>query len=210
MGLQDIHNAVKPDEAELVRRDYTANEGWETFLAYEDPRQDILIGLLRLRKAAGREGHAHVCGRGRGGGRGEGGDLSAGGGCGRALAWDPSAVLEGVAPALTTVPGVDQVCDTTGAAVSFLGRPKLHDHPVRPTLVRPELQAHPVRPGSATGTHRCAPPLLQRCWCSSFVFPRFSPPLCHWPVLRGELLALTSLLFSRLSSPLFTGRCVGW
>ncbi|MEW5306886.1 MAG: hypothetical protein WDW36_009323 [Sanguina aurantia] len=53
VGLQDIHNAVKPDEAELVRRDYTANEGWETFLAYEDPRQDILIGLLRLRKAAG-------------------------------------------------------------------------------------------------------------------------------------------------------------
>jgi histone acetyltransferase (RNA polymerase elongator complex component) len=28
----------------------------QTFLAYEDPRQDILIGLLRLRKAAGGEG----------------------------------------------------------------------------------------------------------------------------------------------------------
>jgi elongator complex protein 3 len=27
-----------------------ANDGWETFLAYEDPEQDILIGLLRLRK----------------------------------------------------------------------------------------------------------------------------------------------------------------
>lgn len=27
-----------------------ANEGWETFLSYEDPMQDILIGLLRLRK----------------------------------------------------------------------------------------------------------------------------------------------------------------
>jgi elongator complex protein 3 len=25
----------------------------QTFLAYEDPRQDVLIGLLRLRKAAG-------------------------------------------------------------------------------------------------------------------------------------------------------------
>jgi elongator complex protein 3 len=34
-----------------VRRDYVANGGWETFLAYEDPIQDILIGLLRLRKA---------------------------------------------------------------------------------------------------------------------------------------------------------------
>jgi elongator complex protein 3 len=37
---------------ELVRRDYTANGGWETFLAYEDPDQDILVGLLRLRKCA--------------------------------------------------------------------------------------------------------------------------------------------------------------
>jgi len=33
-----------------VRRDYFANEGWETFLSYEDPIQDALIGLLRLRK----------------------------------------------------------------------------------------------------------------------------------------------------------------
>lgn len=41
---------MQPDEVELVRRDYAANGGWETFLAYEDPRQDILIGLLRLRK----------------------------------------------------------------------------------------------------------------------------------------------------------------
>ena len=37
---------------ELIRRDYTANGGWETFLSYEDPRQDILIGLLRLRKCS--------------------------------------------------------------------------------------------------------------------------------------------------------------
>lgn len=36
-----------------MRRDYTANEGWETFLAYEDPRQDILVGLLRLRRVSG-------------------------------------------------------------------------------------------------------------------------------------------------------------
>lgn len=32
---------------ELIRRDYVANGGWETFLSYEDPAQDILIGLLR-------------------------------------------------------------------------------------------------------------------------------------------------------------------
>ena len=35
-----------------MRRDYVANGGWETFLAYEDPEQDILVGLLRLRKAS--------------------------------------------------------------------------------------------------------------------------------------------------------------
>ena len=44
---------MKPEEIELVRRDYSANGGWETFLAYEDPRQDILVGLLRLRKVCG-------------------------------------------------------------------------------------------------------------------------------------------------------------
>ena len=36
----------------MIRRDYTANGGWETFLSYEDPEQDILIGLLRLRKCS--------------------------------------------------------------------------------------------------------------------------------------------------------------
>ena len=39
-------------QVELIRRDYTANGGWETFLSYEDPQQDILIGLLRLRKCS--------------------------------------------------------------------------------------------------------------------------------------------------------------
>lgn len=40
------------DQIELVRRDYVANGGWETFLSYEDPEQDILVGLLRLRKCS--------------------------------------------------------------------------------------------------------------------------------------------------------------
>ena len=48
---QDIHGKVRPGRVELVRRDYVANGGWETFLAYEDPEKDILIGLLRLRRA---------------------------------------------------------------------------------------------------------------------------------------------------------------
>lgn len=52
VGIQEIHHKVKPYEAELIRRDYVANGGWETFLSYEDPEQDILIGLLRLRKCS--------------------------------------------------------------------------------------------------------------------------------------------------------------
>ena len=50
VGIQEIHNKVIPENVELIRRDYVANDGWETFLSYEDPKQDILIGLLRLRK----------------------------------------------------------------------------------------------------------------------------------------------------------------
>jgi elongator complex protein 3 len=52
VGMKQIHSAVTPDQVELVRRDYVANSGWETFLSYEDPSQDILIGLLRLRKVS--------------------------------------------------------------------------------------------------------------------------------------------------------------
>lgn len=52
VGIQEIHSKIQPDQVELIRRDYYANGGWETFLAYEDPKQDILIGLLRLRKAS--------------------------------------------------------------------------------------------------------------------------------------------------------------
>lgn len=37
---------------ELIRRDYVANGGWETFISYEDPDRDILVGLLRLRKCS--------------------------------------------------------------------------------------------------------------------------------------------------------------
>ncbi|KAJ3372751.1 Elongator subunit [Kappamyces sp. JEL0680] len=52
VGIQEIHSKIRPEQAELLRRDYTANGGWETFLSYEDPEQDILIGLLRLRKCS--------------------------------------------------------------------------------------------------------------------------------------------------------------
>ncbi|KAG0669631.1 Elongator subunit [Maudiozyma exigua] len=52
VGIQEVHHKVSPDQVELIRRDYYANGGWETFLSYEDPKKDILIGLLRLRKAS--------------------------------------------------------------------------------------------------------------------------------------------------------------
>lgn len=50
VGIKSIQQETIPEEIELIRRDYFANEGWETFLSYEDPTQDILIGLLRLRQ----------------------------------------------------------------------------------------------------------------------------------------------------------------
>ena len=52
VGVNEVKNKIRPHQVELVRRDYTANGGWETFLAYEDPKQDILIALLRLRKCS--------------------------------------------------------------------------------------------------------------------------------------------------------------
>lgn len=52
VGIQNIHYKIVPHKVELIRRDYTANGGWETFLSYEDVEQDILIGLLRLRKCS--------------------------------------------------------------------------------------------------------------------------------------------------------------
>lgn len=50
VGIKHIHQNIVPDAVELIRRDYVANGGWETFLSYEDPEQDILVGMLRLRK----------------------------------------------------------------------------------------------------------------------------------------------------------------
>lgn len=52
VGIQEIHHKIRPNEIELIRRDYWANNGWETFLSYEDPEQDILVGLLRLRQCS--------------------------------------------------------------------------------------------------------------------------------------------------------------
>jgi elongator complex protein 3 len=52
VGINEVKHKIRPSQVEFVRRDYVANGGWETFLAYEDPKQDILIALLRLRKCS--------------------------------------------------------------------------------------------------------------------------------------------------------------
>ena len=61
VGIKQIHHRINPDQVELIRRDYTANGGWETFLSYEDPVADILIGLLRLRKCSTNSFRPEVC-----------------------------------------------------------------------------------------------------------------------------------------------------
>ncbi|KAM0684762.1 Elongator subunit [Mitosporidium daphniae] len=52
VGIKDVHGELPTSsnsELELVRRDYVASGGWETFLSYEDVASDTLVGLLRLR-----------------------------------------------------------------------------------------------------------------------------------------------------------------
>ncbi len=49
-GLAAIGRGAVPVDTELVRRDYAASHGWETFLSYEDRAADVLVGMLRLRR----------------------------------------------------------------------------------------------------------------------------------------------------------------
>ncbi|KAK8889980.1 Elongator subunit [Tritrichomonas musculus] len=49
VGITEIRDKISPNNVELVRRDFAADDGWETVLSYEDVEQDILIGLVRLR-----------------------------------------------------------------------------------------------------------------------------------------------------------------
>ena len=49
VGITEIREKVRPDRVQLVRRDFAADDGWETVLSYEDVDKDILIGLVRLR-----------------------------------------------------------------------------------------------------------------------------------------------------------------
>src|SRR4029434_5117588 len=50
--MRDCVRFFASPQVELVRRDYVSSGGWETFRSYEDPEQDILIGLLRLRRCS--------------------------------------------------------------------------------------------------------------------------------------------------------------
>ena len=38
-------------QVELIRRDYVANGGWETFLSYEDPEQGHLSSCMYISTA---------------------------------------------------------------------------------------------------------------------------------------------------------------
>jgi len=51
VGHRMLKDGVEPDpdHIELVERRYEASEGLEVFLSFEDTRNDVLIGLLRLR-----------------------------------------------------------------------------------------------------------------------------------------------------------------
>ncbi|KAF7693708.1 Elongator complex protein 3 [Cucumispora dikerogammari] len=49
VGINEL-KGKKTKEIGLVRRDYCANNGWETFLSYECEVEDILVGMCRLRK----------------------------------------------------------------------------------------------------------------------------------------------------------------
>lgn len=52
IGIKQLKEKIRIENIELVRRDYAANNGWETFLSYEDIKSDCLIGMLRLRKCS--------------------------------------------------------------------------------------------------------------------------------------------------------------
>lgn len=47
VGITEIHEKIRPENVMAMRRDYWANGGWETFISYEDNKQDILVALLR-------------------------------------------------------------------------------------------------------------------------------------------------------------------
>lgn len=55
IGIKDVSEKLFVTDIELIRRDYFANGSWETFLSYEDPKTDSLIGLIRLRKLGARK-----------------------------------------------------------------------------------------------------------------------------------------------------------
>jgi len=49
VGLMRVKHALYSSDAKLLREQYSASEGEEIFLSYEDPINDVLFGFLRLR-----------------------------------------------------------------------------------------------------------------------------------------------------------------
>ena len=97
VGIRDIHDRVRPDRVSLLRRDYFANGGWETFLSYEDAAQDILVALLRLRRCGPPEkGSRPELSGGRG--------RSAGAGAGAGAGWRRTSIVRELHVYGTAVP----------------------------------------------------------------------------------------------------------
>lgn len=65
VGRVSYAKGIEPssDDVQLVSRHYSASEGEEVFLSFEDVRRDILIGLLRLRAPSSKVHRAEVTSR---------------------------------------------------------------------------------------------------------------------------------------------------
>jgi elongator complex protein 3 len=52
VGLLELKNSIglREEDLSLIRRDYEASDGLEFFLSFEEPKKDIIVAYLRLRK----------------------------------------------------------------------------------------------------------------------------------------------------------------
>ena len=50
VGLRNLKEGIYPEDIKLISRKYYASAGQEIFISFEDLKNDIIIGFLRLRK----------------------------------------------------------------------------------------------------------------------------------------------------------------